>query len=271
MSKVQHRDKSKNFPPLVKWSGGKKDELKNFVEHIPNNIDTYLEPFVGGGTVLFHLNHPKNVISDVHEDLMSFYEAMKEGQKDDIYEFMETHENIEKTYYEVRDKMEINSNLDRAKRFYYLRKTCFRGMNRYNMKGKFNVSFGRYDKINYSLLEKDGHEKVLKNCEIFTKDFSYIFENYNDENNFMFLDPPYDAELTDYGYCKFGKEEHKKLAEHFKNTKIRCLMIIGKTRFIEELYKDYIVDEYDKTYRIRIHSGRINSDINNKHLIIKNY
>ena len=72
MSKVQHRDKSKNFPPLVKWSGGKKDELKNFVEHIPNNIDTYLEPFVGGGTVLFHLNHPKNVISDVHEDLMSF-------------------------------------------------------------------------------------------------------------------------------------------------------------------------------------------------------
>ena len=105
MSKVQHRDKSKNFPPLVKWSGGQKDELKNFVEHVPKNIDTYLEPFVGGGTKsYFTWNHPKNVISDVHEDLMSFYKAMKEGQKDDIYEFMETHGNNEKTYYEVRDK-----------------------------------------------------------------------------------------------------------------------------------------------------------------------
>ena len=62
----------------------------------------------------------------------------------------------------------------------------------------------------------------------------------------MFLDPPYDSEFTDYGYCTFGKEEHKKLATCFKETKIKCLMIIGKTAFIEELYKDFIVGEYDK-------------------------
>ena len=84
----------------------------------------------------------------------------------------------------------------------------------------------------------------------------------------MFLDPPYDSEFTDYGYCSFGKEEHEKLAECFKNTKIKCLMIIGKTDFISNLYKDYIVDEYDKKYRFKLHSGRVGNEINTKHLII---
>ena len=87
----------------------------------------------------------------------------------------------------------------------------------------------------------------------------------------MFLDPPYDSEFTDYGYCKFGKEEHKKLADLFKSTSIKCLLVIGKTDFIVSLYKDYIVDEYDKKYRFKLHSGRVGDEINTKHLIIKNY
>ena len=60
----------------------------------------------------------------------------------------------------------------------------------------------------------------------------------------MFLDPPYDSKFTDYGYCSFGKEEHKRLAELFKATKIKCLMVIGETDFIRELYKDYIVESF---------------------------
>ena len=70
----------------------------------------------------------------------------------------------------------------------------------------------------------------------------------------MFLDPPYDSEFTDYGYCRFSKEQHKKLAYLFKTTKIKCLIVIGKTSFIEELY-----------------NKRIGDEINTKHLIIKNY
>ena len=76
----------------------------------------------------------------------------------------------------------------------------------------------------------------------------------------MFLDPPYDSEFTNYGYCSFGKEEHTKLADYFKNTDIKCLMIIGKTPFIEELYKDY-VGEYDKKYRFKLHSTMVMKSI----------
>ena len=87
----------------------------------------------------------------------------------------------------------------------------------------------------------------------------------------MFLDPPYDSQFTDYGYCQFDKTDHTRLAELFKGTKIRCLMIVGKTSFIESLYQGYIVEEYEKNYRFKIHSGRVGNEINTKHLVISNY
>jgi DNA adenine methylase len=256
--------------PIIKWSGGKKDEIKNFIDYIPKEYDTYLEPFVGGGALFFHLNPPKAVINDVHKELIDFYQSIKDGYKDEIYQFMKNHPNEEEIYYKVRN-YEVRNPLDNAKRFYYLRKTCFRGMLRYNSKGEFNIPYGRYKNYNFEDIKNIKYEELLKRTEIYNQDFNYIFDNYNNENNFMFLDPPYDSEFTDYGYCKFGKEDHKKLATCFKNTRIKCLMIIGETDFIKELYKDYIVGKYNKNYRFKLHSGRIGNEINTNHLIIKNF
>ncbi len=257
--------------PIIKWSGGKSDEIKMFKKHFPEKYDTYLEPFIGGGSVYFYLNPQKAVITDVHTELVDFYNAIKDGHSNDIYNFMEENNNDEDTYYNIRDKMVINNSVDNAKRFYYQRKTCFRGMLRYNRDGKFNIPYGKYKTINYSDLKNKKYEELLKRTEVIKSSYEYVFENYNNENNFMFLDPPYDSEFTDYGYCKFGKEEQKKLAKLFKETKIKCLMIIGKTDFIEELYKGYIVEEYQKNYRFKIYAGRIGDEINVKHLVIKNY
>jgi DNA adenine methylase len=257
--------------PLIKWSGGKSEEIKMFEKHIPKNYNYYIEPFIGGGAVYFYLNPDKAVITDVHTELIDFYKSIKDGKIDEIYKFMEANKNTEEDYYKVRDKMEVKTSLDNAKRFYYLRKTCFRGMLRYNKNGKFNIPYGKYKTINYSDLKNTNYEDLLKRTDISKHDFEYAFKNYNDENNFMFLDPPYDSEFTDYGYCKFGQEEHIKLAKCFKETKIKCMMIIGKTKFIEELYKDYIVEEYQKKYKFKLYGGRVGDEINVKHLIIKNY
>jgi DNA adenine methylase len=264
-------DKRKHLSPLIKWSGGKSDEIKLFEKYFPDNYDIYIEPFVGGGSVYFYLNPLKAVINDIHTELVDLYQTIGNGESDKIYEFMETNPNDEITYYKIRDEMIINDKLDNAKRFYYQRKTCFRGMLRYNKNGKFNIPFGRYKTINYSELKNKDYELLLNRTEILNKDFNYIFENYNDENNFMFLDPPYDSEFTDYGYCQFGKKEQEHLAFLFKSTKIKCLMIIGKTKFIEDLYKDYIIDEYDKKYKFKLYDNRIGDEINIKHLIIKNF
>lgn len=262
---------TKHLKPLIKWSGGKSDEIKMFDKYFPDTYDNYIEPFIGGGSVYFHINPKKAVINDVHTELIDLYRNIANGKSDDIYKFMEDNANDENTYYKIRDEMIINDDLDNAKRFYYQRKTCFRGMMRYNKNGKFNIPFGKYKTINFSELKNKDYEILLKRTDILNKDYEYIFQNYNDENNFMFLDPPYDSEFTDYGYCQFGKEEQKKLASLFKTTKIKCLMVIGKTDFIKDLYNDYIVDEYDKKYKFKLYDKRIGDEINTKHLIIKNY
>ena len=264
------KNNNTNLNPIIKWSGGKKDELKHILPHIPSSYSIYLEPFIGGGAVYFNLNPEKAVINDVHKELIDFYQSIKNGNAIDIYNFMKEHPNEEEIYYKVR-RYNHSDVLDNAKRFYYLRKTCYRGMLRYNKKGEFNIPFGRYKTYNFEEVMNEEYEKLLKRTEIFNNSFEKIFNEYNDSNNFMFLDPPYDSEFTDYGYCTFGKEEQIKLAECFKKTNIKCLMIIGKTKFIEELYKDYIVGEYEKKYRFKLHSGRVGDEINTKHLIIKNY
>lgn len=260
-----------HLKPLIKWSGGKSDEIKMFEKYFPQTYNTYIEPFIGGGSVYFYLNPTSAVISDVHVELIDLYRSIGQGKMSEIYEFMKNTPNDETTYYLVRDKMEVNSPLDNAKKFYYQRKTCFRGMLRYNKQGKFNIPFGKYKTINFTDLTNKLYEELLSRTEILNKDYEYIFQNYNDENNFMFLDPPYDSEFTDYGYCQFGKEHQIKLAQLFKNTKIKCLMVIGKTKFIEELYSGYIVDEYDKKYKFKLYDNRVGDEINTKHLVIKNY
>lgn len=260
-----------HLKPIVKWSGGKSDEIKQFEQFIPKDFDTYLEPFIGGGSLYFYINPQKSAIADVHTELIHLYQAIQQGHAPQIHAFMETHPNEEATYYEVRNNMPVPTPLDIACRFYYQRKTCFRGMLRYNKNGKFNIPFGKYKTINYRELLNPAYETLLKRTEILNTSFEHVFERYNDAKNFMFLDPPYDSEFTDYGYCKFGREEHVKLAACFKQTKIRCLMIIGNTPFIEDLYKEYIVGEYDKKYRFKLYAGRIGDEINTTHLIIANY
>ena len=256
--------------PIVKWSGGKGDEISKIIPHLPANYDTYIEPFIGGGALYFHLKPKKAVITDVHKELISFYKSIKDERSQDIYDFMKAHPNEEKMYYDVR-KSVPTTQFEEACRFFYLRKTCFRGMMRYNKSGGFNVPYGRYKTFNYENLKEQGYTELLNRTTVERQDFNWAFDNYDDENNFMFLDPPYDSPFSDYGYCTFDRNKQIELANRFKNTNIKCLMIIGETDFIKDLYNGYVVGSYPKKYRFKLHSNRIGNEINTNHLIIKNY
>ncbi len=248
---------------MIKWSGGKQDEIKFIEKYIPN-FDTYIEPFIGGGSLFFHLNPNKAIIGDTHKELINFYKSIRNGEGEEIFSYMENNTNNEETYYRIRDYEENSS-----KRFFYLRKTCYRGMLRYNKSGKFNIPFGRYKKLDYNVLLDKQYQELLNKTNVLHTSFENIFEKYNNENNFVFLDPPYDSKFTNYGFSEFGEKEHKLLAKLFKETKNKCLMVINKTDFIQELYKDYIVEEYIKNYKFKIHSGRVNEK--SIHLVVKNY
>ena len=258
-----------HLSPLIKWSGGKCDEIKHILPHIPP-FETYVEPFVGGGALFFYLNPSRAVINDIHPELIKFYKAIGGGARLLLKQFMVDNANTEADYYKVRDIIPANDT-EAAAQFYYLRKTCFRGMLRYNSSGKFNIPYGKYKTINYSDLDNTAYEHLLQRTTIYNGSFKEVFERCNSPDHFIFLDPPYDSKFTDYGYCSFGKKEHEELATLFKASKSKCLMVIGETEFIKKLYEGYIVGCYPKKYKFKIHSGRVGEEINVNHIVICNY
>ena len=154
--------------------------------------------------------------------------------------------------------------------YFFINKTAYSGMIRYNSKGEFNVPYGRYANLNTSLATK-AHSKLLSKTEIYNLDYKDIFE-MAEEDDFMFLDPPYDCVFSDYGNAEhkdgFNERNHIELANQYKNLKCKALMVIGRTPLTEKLYGDYIVDEYGKSYAVNIRN-RFKSEAS--HILISNY
>ncbi len=163
-----------------------------------------------------------------------------------------------------------NSSYNYSTIYYFINKTAYSGMIRYNSKGQFNVPYGRYKNFNTSLLT-DNHCTLLSNTEIYNFSYESIFEMANSDD-FIFLDPPYDCVFSDYGNQEmkdgFGEDRHRKLAQDFKKLKCKALMVIGKTALTEELYGDMIIDEYEKSYAVNIRN-RFKSE--SKHIVVANY
>ena len=281
--------------PLVKYRGGKSKEIPSFIKYIPDQFDTYFEPFLGGGAVFFHLEPQKAVINDVNAKLMTFYLDVKEKydivrqQLDElqaIYEANQTEykklkelypdqrvENKnEALYYELRDMFnhKIESRYLDSVVYFFINKTEYSGMIRYNAQGEYNVPFGRYQNFNTQLVTP-GHHELLQRASLFTGDYSVVFDMAT-ENDFMFLDPPYDCVFNDYGNIEaangFDEAEHRRLAADFRKLKCKAMMVIGKTPLTVELYGDLIKDEYFKSYAVNIRN-RFKSE--SKHIVVTNY
>lgn len=273
---------NKKLKPICKWSGGKRDEIKQFSKFYPKSFKRYIEPFVGGGAVFFDLNFDGvNVINDVHPELINFYKQIKLGNAEKIYEKLKSFGKSENDYYVVRGggkkllpNTEIfipENDIDNAARFIYLRRSCYRGMLRYNQKGEFNVPWGRYKTLNFDDIIEPKYGELLYRTEIMEGDYRLVFEKYNEPDDFYFIDQPYDSTFNDYGGDSFNRDNQKELFNKFKTTKSKCLMVVGGSEFIRELYDGYIKFEYPKKYAFKLHSGRIGDEINVNHLVITNY
>lgn len=254
-----------------------------------------LNLFFGGGALYFYLEPQNAIINDVNTKLYSFYKQMQEEypsvrkQLDELQMVYEQnqkeYEELKKKhpeervenknealYYKIRDMFnhKIESEYLEAVVYFFINKTAYSGMIRYNAKGEYNVPFGRYKNLNTKLIT-DKHYELLKRTEIYNYDYSEIF-NMAGNNDFIFLDPPYDCVFSDYGNEAyrdgFGEDEHRRLANDFANLSCKSMLVIGKTALTEELYGKYIVEEYDKSYAVNIRN-RFKADA--KHIIVTNY
>ena len=281
--------------PMIKYRGGKSKEISHFISNMPENYNRYIEPFFGGGALYFYLEPQNAIINDVNTKLYSFYKQMQEEypsvrkQLDELQMVYEQnqkeYEGLKKKhpeervenknealYYKIRDMFnhKIESEYLEAVVYFFINKTAYSGMIRYNAKGEYNVPFGRYKNLNTKLIT-DKHYELLKRTEIYNYDYSEIF-NMAGKNDFIFLDPPYDCVFSDYGNEAyrdgFGENEHRRLANDFANLSCKSMLVIGKTALTEELYGKYIVEEYDKSYAVNIRN-RFKADA--KHIIVTNY
>lgn len=153
----------------------------------------------------------------------------------------------------------------RALRYFYLNKTAYSGLMRYNSKGEFNTPYGNYKNPNFDVsLEQIN---LLQRTEIFNCDFKKIPINYI-SSDFVFCDPPYVETWKGYNQLQFTDENQKELYNWFLNNPAQVMIIINKVDWIAKMYEKYIKDEYQTTYGIDVKSG--NKKIKT-HLIITNY
>lgn len=262
--------------PIIKYIGGKQKEIDNFKQYIPKEFNTYYEPFVGGGAVYWYLEPNNAVISDTNKKLIDFYLSIKVNYYnfiEEIHDFSQIFNTLTKQeqsemYYKIRDMYnnKIPKEYSNTLIYYFINKMAYCGIQRVNKKGEFNVPYGRYEKINYEQVITEEHHKLLNHTVIKHCDFNDIFDIAS-KDDFMFLDPPYDDVFNNYGNNdKFDRAKHVELYQRFTSTDCKCLVVIGKTDFTEQLYYDYIVGEYDKKYAV---NGRTNK--NSKHLVCANF
>ena len=280
--------------PVLKYRGGKSKEIPQIIQYIPQFDGRYIEPFFGGGALYFFLEPEIAIINDANTRLMNFYRELRDEyplmrkqldllqkeyeanqrkykkEKDANPEKRIPNEN-ENLYYKMRDLFNHpDGSVMEGVLYFFINKTAYSGMIRYNSNGEYNVPFGRYPNFNTRLVTQE-HSRLLQSADLYNTDYKDIF-NLASEDDFIFLDPPYDCIFNDYGNIDmmngFDESEHRRLAQDFKNLGCRALMIIGKTKLTEELYRDYIFDEYYKNYAVNI-KNRFNND--KMHIVVKNY
>ena len=242
--------------PFVKWAGGKRQIIDKLKKYVPDEFDTYYEPFIGGGALLFELSPKKAVINDSNEELMNVYECLCDEEKFkkmcSVLNHYET-EHSEAFYYDIRNKDRNKNSYNRlscytkAARTIYLNKACFNGLYRVNSKNEFNVPFGKKLKVN----TYDGGNLItvsnyltMNDIEILCVDFENAVKSAK-KGDFVYFDPPYDSDTStfnNYTEDGFGKEEQRRLAKVFKELDAKGVYVMlsnHNTSLVNEVYKDY--------------------------------
>ena len=248
--------------PFVKWAGGKRQIINKLKEYVPDEFDTYYEPFVGGGALLFELSPKKAVINDSNKELMNVYNVLCDEEKfKKMCSVLNNYEvnHGEKFFYEIRSKDKNKKTFDRlsdytrAARTIYLNKACFNGLYRVNSKNEFNVPFGKKTKVN----TYDGGNLItvsnyltMNDVKIMSVDFEEAVKDAK-KGDFIYFDPPYDSDtktFNSYTEEGFGKEEQVRLSRVYKELADRgCYVMLSNhnTMLVKELYKDYNIHKIE--------------------------
>lgn len=222
-------------PPL-KWAGGKRwlvPFIRTYWEQ--HSSCRLVEPFCGGLSVALNLRPEKALLNDVNPHLINFYQQVKHGLQLTIATRYDS-----ELYYQHRRRFnelikENGTDGETAQLFYYLNRTCFNGLCRFNRRGEFNVPFGSYSsKLKYAT-------DFAEYQDWFTK---WTFSNVDFEtldlksDDFIYADPPYDVEFTTYSQGGFSWGDQERVAKWLTKHPGPVILSNQKTKQVVELYRD---------------------------------
>lgn len=215
--------------PFLKWAGGKTQLLPQLLASAPPRIQTYYEPFLGGGALFFALQREgrfdRAVLSDLNDDLINAFVQVRDAV-DDVVAVLRAHAANYGTgarrrteyFYAVRQEPQLGFPVERAARMIFLNKTCFNGLYRVNSRGEFNVPHGSHAKP--TICDEDGLRTAslaLQGVEIRMSDFGCAIQDAK-TRDFVYFDPPYvpvsdTSSFTAYTAESFGLDEQRRLAD----------------------------------------------------------
>ena len=246
--KKTKKEETKVTQTFLKWAGNKRKIIHEIIPLLPKG-KRLIEPFCGSAAVFLNTQYNENIISDTNVDLINLFIHLQKEQQEFINycgQFFIAKNNDPEKYYEFRDKFNQTKNKRlRAALFLYLNKHCFNGLCRYNLKGGFNVPFGRYKTI--SLPEENMNTFIKKsmNAEFIVSDFAKIMRKAK-QGDIIYCDPPYvpvNDSNSSFKYEKGGFSMEQQaliatLAEECAERSVPVLISNHLTDFTKEIYKN---------------------------------
>ena len=226
---------SNTLRPPLKWAGGKRWQVPHLLPlWKPHRFRRLVEPFCGGLAVTMGLRPESALLNDVNPHLISFYRWLKRGLRTDL-----DMRNSERVYYRHRRRLnELLTNggaksAETASLFYFLNRTGYNGLCRFNRKGGFNVPFGRYSQITYTS-DFSPYRKRFSGWEFKSRDFEKLHLKAGD---FVYADPPYDVKFTSYAKEGFTWDDQVRTAEWLAKHKGPVVLSNQATDRIVDLYR----------------------------------
>jgi len=251
--------------PVLKWAGGKRQLMPELSKRFPKKYNQYIEPFLGGGAVFFHLHAANAVIADSNAELINLYKVIA-AQPEALIQALEPHKNSAEYFYEERAKDWTSlTSVDAAARTLYLNRTCFNGLYRVNKKGHFNVPFGKY--ANPTICDESGllaASAVLKKATILDDDYKEVLRKHAKPGDFVFLDPPYvpvseHSDFKRYTKNQFREQDHIELADEvMKLQELGCHVLLtnSNSELVFDLYKQFTIDVVNTKRNINSNSRK---------------
>ncbi len=221
-------------PPL-KWAGGKRWLVPRLAAFWNGRTSRFVEPFCGGLAISLALRPAETLLNDSNPHLVNFYRWLRKGLDAVSIPML----NASDTYYENRQRFNQllsegkEDSAEAAALFYYLNRTGYNGLCRFNQRGEFNVPFGRYQSISYVRNFSD-YEAVFKGWQFSVDDFEGLELRRTD---FIYADPPYDVQFTQYSKDGFSWDDQVRAAEWLSKHKGPVVMSNQATARILTLYK----------------------------------